>query len=161
MYKASTDGEIMSFHKCKKGRIMKPAHDANGYLRTMLTNTVGKYNTLKVHRIIAETFIPNRFNKPSVNHINAIRDDNRVENLEWCTRSENAKHAVKLGNIDVRGSKNPAATISENDVIELRSRYRLTNGRYSRKLKDIARDYNTSRNVIKCVLIGKTWKHLL
>ena len=65
----------------------------NGYYKVCL----GKYGTYLVHRLVAQTFIPNPKDKPQVNHINGNKRDNRAENLEWVTASENTQHAVKTG----------------------------------------------------------------
>lgn len=56
-----------------------------------------KYKSMSIHRLLAIHFIPNTLNKPIINHINGIREDNRLENLEWCTYSENTQHAYDIG----------------------------------------------------------------
>ena len=102
----------------KKGRKMKPAFDKNGYRRLGLAKEDGKVNHKRVARLVAETYIPNPDNKPQVNHINGIKDDDRVENLEWCTNRENISHARETGlwvpkiNADSHSTK-----LSECDVI--------------------------------------------
>ena len=68
----------------------------NGYMSLELRMSDTNKRHL-VHRLIAEAFISNPDNKPIVNHINGIKTDNRIENLEWCTQSENIRHAIDTG----------------------------------------------------------------
>jgi hypothetical protein len=80
----------------KKARILKQYKNDKGYLGVGLTID-GKTKSFRVSRLVAMTFIPNPENKPQVNHINGIKDDNRVINLEWNTSGENVKHAWNNG----------------------------------------------------------------
>ena len=73
------------------------ADHGNGYKKISLWYGHKKFKSVYVHRIVAETFIPNPNNKPCVNHIDCNPANNHVENLEWCTKKENSEWMKKLG----------------------------------------------------------------
>jgi len=164
-YQASSLGRLKTFNWKNAGRekIMKPALDNGGYLRTMLKrDTDGKFCTIKVHRIIAGTFIANPEGKATVNHKNGIKSDNRVSNLEWATQSENNKHAFKNFLSTNKGESNPCATLTDAQVLEIRKNYQYgKNCKKGKTKQQIADEYGTTFSVIKRIVQGRTWKHLL
>lgn len=102
LYEVSNLGNVRSLDKhvmygnrycLLKGKPMKPFHNLYGYLKINLhKNGQGKHYF--IHRLVSEAFIPNPNNLPCIDHINTIRDDNRVENLRWCTRKENCNNPL-------------------------------------------------------------------
>ncbi len=81
----------------KKEKIMKLSNNTKGYLHTVLTDNEGKRKVVKVHRLVAEAFIPNPNNYVQVNHIDGNKTNNCVDNLEWCTNEYNMKHSWRIG----------------------------------------------------------------
>ena len=80
----------------KTNRVRKYKCDQFGYKVYNLKNTEGKRVIAFQHKLIAEAFIPNPLNLPQVNHINGNKQDNRIENLEWVSRSGNVNHYTQL-----------------------------------------------------------------
>jgi hypothetical protein len=105
----SNDGQIRND---KTGKIKAKNKDSKGYYSESLYKD-GKAVTKKVHRLVAEAFIPNPDSKPCVNHIDGNKLNNSVDNLEWVTHSENMRHAFDTGLAKphsvggMRGKKNP------------------------------------------------------
>lgn len=97
-YEVSNTGKIRSLNYKNTGKTveLKPAPDPKGYIKTMILVN-GKYKTVKLHRLVAEAFIPNPENKPQVNHKDGNKNNNAVSNLEWSTNIDNAHHAIIHG----------------------------------------------------------------
>ena len=83
-------------------KILKQNLHVNGYftLATKIGGRNGKAVCFKVHRLVATAFLPNIENKPLVNHIDGVKTNNNVNNLEWCTAKENTDHAIRTGLLD-------------------------------------------------------------
>lgn len=99
------------------GKSLKVEVMQDGYSRIVLMKE-GVKKRYMCHRLVAETYIPNPDNKPYVNHIDGNRSNNCVENLEWCTQSENERHSVDVLGKSMKGETAPKAVrCIENDTI--------------------------------------------
>ncbi len=158
IYEISSYGRLRVLLKYRKYRdyqskILNPSNDKDGYLRTCLTKNK-KRKSVFIHRLVAQSFIPNPENKHCVNHINGIKTDNRVENLEWVTHSENNKHAIKLGlSGQAPGELHHMSKLKKQDVIEIREIY-------SKKIKtqkELGVIYGVSQTQIGRIVNNKRW----
>lgn len=152
IYKISNFGRVFSE---KRKLIMSPSKIAEGYLGVTF-RTPGKRKTPRVHRLVAIHFIDNPENKPEVNHIDGDKTNNHYKNLEWCTRSENMKHAFSLGLNDLKGENGSNCKLTEREVKEIR--FKKENGA---KVIDLMKEYGISSSNVRCIIYRKTWKHIL
>lgn len=107
-YFISKQGRVLFQYKKGEFRERKLVADKDGYMTVNLKDSKGKVFCKKIHRLVAEAFIENVDNSTQVNHINGVKTCNTVENLEWCTISENNTHALETGlrAIGVKNSNN-------------------------------------------------------
>ncbi len=124
IYKISDTGKVRSVERYVKhrknqilikGRIRKLKSHRSGYLCIDLHKGESVDKWFQVHRLVGIAFIPNPDNKPEINHIDGNKSNNHYTNLEWCTRSENMKHAYDIGLIINPSRK--SVTITKDDMI--------------------------------------------
>lgn len=143
-----------------KGRVLKQRINPSGYYYVGLRKNSRKA-TFAVHQLVAQAFLDNPDNKPTVNHIDGNKLNNSVANLEWSTYSENLEHAYKTGlrravySSEV-GSKNYKRKLISEQVIEIKRL--LAAGSLTHK--EIATKFSVARSTITEINSGKRWKHL-
>ena len=155
IYRVSNEGEVMRLAGspyCRVDRILKNIKSSSGYLYINFTNT-GEYRHMWIHRLVALAFLePKPTPKHEINHINGIKTDNRPENFEWVTRSQNIKHAFDTGLHPISEGINASnAKLTEEDLARI-----VTMTEEGAKPKEIAAQLRIKYGSVICFLYGRT-----
>lgn len=137
MYEISDRGEVRN---SRTNKILGRRVDKDGYRQVQLYGN-GPVVNHKVHRLVAEAFIPREPERDQVNHLNGDKEDNRVENLQWCTRSENTKHAY--AELQFKANIRPAI-LAHTKLDETKIRDAMELREEGLPVKEIARMYGVS-----------------
>jgi hypothetical protein len=131
-YRVSDSGNVISvtrydrLGRLKVGVIKRTIIQNSGY-KVVNLKVDGEQKNHLVHRLVAEAFIPNPDNKKFVNHIDGNKLNNEVSNLEWCTRSENMKHATEIGLADIVNRKEVKVTTIDGELLMFKSQFEVSN----------------------------------
>jgi len=158
-YQISNFGNVKSLRRLKKfkkgiARVFKGSINTKGY-PTVCIYVNGEFKTTRIHRLVAKSFIPNPENKPEVNHIDGVKTNNNVFNLEWVTGSENVLHAYK-NNLMSSETNRRCAKINKKEVVEIRDLYK--NKIF--KVAELSYLYELSIGGIYNITSNKVWKNI-
>ena len=163
-YQISNYGKVKSLNRIKKykngyglhrikKKILKLIKNPDGYLVVNLFNNC-LIKQFKVHRLVALTFLSNPELKPEVNHIDGNKENNRIDNLEWNTFSENRKHAHKLGLCNQKGERNNASKLTDIEILSIHGLY--LDGF---DLQTLSQIFNVGKPAISLIVNGKRRNH--
>jgi hypothetical protein len=151
VYRVSNLGRVKSL-KQGKDKILKTRDNGRGYMQVSLRKE-GERKRFLVHRLVMFTFLGE--SDMDVNHINGIKADNHLENLEYCTRSENMIHAFNTGlSIPVKGEKHGRSKLTRACA------ERIKYGHQGMTQKEIAEIYGIAREQVSAIRSGKNWQHI-
>ena len=152
-YEVSSAGEIRN---SKTGKRISPGTTSNGYFFFCPWIDGKQQSYPRVHQCVAEAFIGPCPAGLEVNHIDGNKKNNRIENLEYVTHSENMIHSFTIDLGRNRGANNPRAKLNPADVSEIREIY--GNGWFSQR--EIMRIYGVGKTTIAHIVRGENWKHV-
>lgn len=152
VYQVSDQGQVKRVARsrgARPGRILRQRRDTNGY-RSICLNARDHSGQYRVHRLVAEAFVPGYADGLEVNHINGDKADNRAENLEWVTHSENELHAYR------HGLKRPPRWNGKGRKINLETARAIR--REPGTAAEVARRYGISDTMVRNIRAGINWK---
>lgn len=155
-YYADEQGNIYSRKKGNNLRKLKPQFQKLwDYYSVKIIDKDGNKRNMTIHRLIALTYLPNPNNLEEVNHIDGVKTNNTLSNLEWVSRSENLKHAFRLGLNDSKGELNGRAKLKDDQVIAIYNT--LLSGESN---KDVAKEFNLNISVVMDIKAKRAWSHI-
>lgn len=156
-YEISNHGRVRKFTKGKFiFKALRPNLKRSGYVYADLRNKATRKNSL-VHRLVAQAFIPNPDSKPQVNHKNFKVNDNRAENLEWCTPKENSAHTKSHGRTRGLKGEDSARAILNNDLVALiYLNCKLLRVSYNKAASMFGTNYSNVAHIMR----GSRWGHV-
>ena len=151
-YLVTKDGQVFS----EDGRKIKQYKNESGYLIVNVKDPEdGVQRRRRVHRLVAETYIPNPEEKPEVNHKDGDKTNNQVGNLEWATSKENKDHGWAKGLYTAKGEIHVDSILTDEQVHEI---CRLMEE--GARNKDLSEAYGVHKDTISRIRIGDNWKHI-
>lgn len=153
--------EAGNVYSKRKGSLkkLKPILTYYGYYEANIVNSKRKFRA-KIHRLVAQAFIPNPNNLPQINHKDGNKLNNNIENLEWCTAKDNLKHARETGlNNSIprpngRGTKNSRSILTEEKVLSIRE------NPDNKTHKQLALQYGVAESTISGIIARLRWTHI-